>query len=692
MRFLTCFVFLFALAVATGNGQTNEKVYQLPDTINVTAERFATPVNNIAWPARTIMAERVAYKNTLGDALNGISGADLTGYGQIGHLSNLFLWGSPSSQILLLYDGRPVYNYATGGFNLSDYDMTEIDRIELVKGTQSSLYGSEAIGGVINLIPKFEYLDQIEANLNYGSFSYMGYSLTAAKRFQNWYFNGMYNQTSTDNARDNSGVKRDNLSVKSVYLPPNRNLELNMSYRYFQDSLGLPGPVPAADNIPLGGNKESQSLYDYQQDFHHSFDARLKYNPDNNVSTSPLSVEADLFYEKKKLKYFTPLANYEIYCPDRMIRLNNNMVRNSGLMGRLKWEWDNFAFSGGLEFLSGSLRSEKINPTWPAGNYQDRSAVVFVRSFERHRRDTYAGWTEGTCQLNSMVEFSLSGRMESINGGDGYKALNAGIKIAPLSTLGFKAAYGNAYRLPALNDLYWPSDDYSEGNPKLIPEEGRNILFSAFLNPNSAISFNSNLFWRNVKNLISWAPVGSANGYGQPRWTPSNLNGFRSLGVDLSLIISPKWFPHIDADLTYQKAKQKQRELIFSGWDGTSIFNEVERKAAFIPDLKWRIGVREKLKYGFTCDLDIIYTSKKSVYYSVYAPDGQIGYVEKTMPPSYVVDFGLDIVSIEDFSISFSINDLFDDKPLRQFGTSFSQSGYPSLGRTLKVEINLTVR
>ncbi len=130
------------------------------------------------------------------------------------------LWGSPSSQILLLYNGRPVYNYATGGFNLSDYNADELERIEIVKGTQSSLYGSDAIGGVVNLIPRIEYIDKVSGGITFGNLGLFGYNLSAAKQFNHLHFDADYEGLGARNSRPNSGVRRDNISLKSIYLPP----------------------------------------------------------------------------------------------------------------------------------------------------------------------------------------------------------------------------------------------------------------------------------------------------------------------------------------------------------------------------------------------------------------------------------------------------------------------------------------
>jgi len=687
MKLWVLFLLLLSFTVAMGNGVEEEKVYQLPDTINVTAERFATPINNIPWPARTISISQTAPRAGLSEALDGVAGADLVGYGGMGQVSNIMLWGAPSSQILLLYDGRPVYNFATGGFNLSDYDLEELSRIELVKGTQSSLYGSEAIGGVINLIPRFEYLDKVTAGIDYGNFGYMGYNLSIARKVQNWHFNSQFEQNRSDNDRRNSGVRRDRVSLRSLYLPQKKNIEVSLSYRYFQDTLGIPGAIPNPEAIPYYGNSESGSLVNYQKDFNHSFDAKLKINPDPE---SPLSAQFDLYYEKKRLEYFGRYAYLGYSDSVDVIDRNTNIGRNSGLTGRLRWEKERLSLSGGLEFLSGSSRIATVNSTGTTPFTTDSTGLTTTTGFRLHHRDIYALWAGSGYNLFSTLRADLNGRVELVNGDKLYESVNAGVKLAPLSSLSFKLAYGRAYRLPAFNDLYWPTDQYSEGNPNLIPEKGENFLFSISGKPGESISINTDIFYRNVRDLISWAPVGKINDFDSPRWTPSNLNRFQSTGIDLGLkVLFGKKF-QIEGDLTYQRARQENMELVYSGADGGQLFEKTERAAAFVPSLKWRLGFSGELGKS-RLDLNLVYTSKKSAYYAVHAFDSYynslISYARKNAPASILANLGVSHSIAGGISISLNISDIFDSKPVRQFG-GFQERDYPSPGRIIKMRIN----
>ncbi|SYZ74143.1 exported hypothetical protein [Candidatus Zixiibacteriota bacterium] len=688
MKALTALLFLLTAAVAKGNGaEEKEKVYELPDTVTVTAERFPTPINRSAWPARTINAAKLEENISIGEALDGVAGADPAGYGAVGHLSNLFLWGAPSSQILLLYNGRPVYDYGTGGFNLANYDPSELSRIEIVKGTQSSLYGSDAIGGVINLIPRFEYLDKVSGGIGYGSDKLINYHALGAKKFGTAHFNLSVIGLSTDNARANSGARQNNISLKSTILPKSGKLTGSLEYRYFQDSLGVPGAVPNPNNIPYYGNSESQSLVNHQRDFNHSVDLRLLFN---EAGTGSWSGEIDGFYERNDLRYFGRYAYLGWNDSSDVMENDKTIGRNSGATGRLKYSGKKFELAGGMEYLSGSshYKSEMATTTDFYGA-QPTESIESTADW-KHSRDVAALWGGGSVFLNGMTALDLGGREEVVNGGKGYGSFNTAIRFTPANKLQLKFAYGQAYRLPAFNDLYWPKDEFSEGNPHLIPERGENLLAAAVILPSDAIRFNTDIFWRQVHDLISWAPQGSISGYGSPRWTPSNLNKFRTLGIDFGFKWKINNNSSLDGDLTWQRARQKNKELVYSGIDGQQEFSERERNAAFIPNFKWRIGYDGRMKF-LKFNGELIYTAAKSNYYAISSYDEAFNvsytYVEKRLKANYLTNAGITLSTTRYVSISLICNDLFNSRPVRQWG-GLEDRDYPSLGRNFRINMN----
>lgn len=129
----------------------------LPD-VAVTATRVPTPLERI--PAGvTVITRRIIEErglNTLVEALTGVLGVRVSPTGGAGAQASVFVRGTNSNHVLVLRDGMPINDpsEATGAFNFGVDTLSDVERIEIVRGPMAALYGSGAIGGVINLISR----------------------------------------------------------------------------------------------------------------------------------------------------------------------------------------------------------------------------------------------------------------------------------------------------------------------------------------------------------------------------------------------------------------------------------------------------------------------------------------------------------------------------------------------------------
>ena len=96
-------------------------------------------------------------------SLPGILGAGTVGT-EINAISGQFIRGSNTSQTLILLDGRPINNLGSGGFDLGEFSTSIVDRIEVLPGGGSTLYGSDAIGGIINIVTSRPTSDKLGAS------------------------------------------------------------------------------------------------------------------------------------------------------------------------------------------------------------------------------------------------------------------------------------------------------------------------------------------------------------------------------------------------------------------------------------------------------------------------------------------------------------------------------------------------
>ncbi len=139
----------------TANAQ-NENDTSGEDAIVVTATRTAQTVDESLASVTVITREDIekSKAQSVPELLRGIPGVDVTTSGGFGQLSSFFLRGTNSTQVLALVDGLKFGSVSAGQTAWEFLPVTEIERIEIVRGPRSSLYGSEAIGGVIQIFTR----------------------------------------------------------------------------------------------------------------------------------------------------------------------------------------------------------------------------------------------------------------------------------------------------------------------------------------------------------------------------------------------------------------------------------------------------------------------------------------------------------------------------------------------------------
>jgi vitamin B12 transporter len=136
------------------------------DTVVVTATRTAVTADAALAPVEVIDHDAIqrSQATSLGQLLRGRAGINLSNQGGEGKLSTLFVRGAESDHVLVLVDGVRIGSATSGLASFQDLPIALIDRIEIVRGPRSSLYGSDAIGGVIQI---FTRRDQGEATFRF---------------------------------------------------------------------------------------------------------------------------------------------------------------------------------------------------------------------------------------------------------------------------------------------------------------------------------------------------------------------------------------------------------------------------------------------------------------------------------------------------------------------------------------------
>ncbi len=173
-------------ALETNQGATNE----LPEIV-VTANRYEQPLSNVGASISVINESDIQKKanQDVKDLIRDLPGVTLYQTGGFGGLSQVYIRGTEPGGTLVLIDGIPVNNPMSNdrSFDFADLTSDNIDRIEVIRGPFSTLYGSDAMGGVINIITKSGSGDpKAEIDAEAGSFNTFKYGGGVSGSLSNW--------------------------------------------------------------------------------------------------------------------------------------------------------------------------------------------------------------------------------------------------------------------------------------------------------------------------------------------------------------------------------------------------------------------------------------------------------------------------------------------------------------------------
>jgi vitamin B12 transporter len=154
----TAGVIVLTAATSAARAADDSSPEAVPEAVVVTATRIPTPESQIASSITIVTAADIAAKQdqTLPDALQDVPGLNVVQSGGPGEQTSVFMRGTDSNHVKVLLDGIDVGDPSSpvGAFDFGQFLTGDIDRIEVLRGPQSGLYGSDAIGGVINIITK----------------------------------------------------------------------------------------------------------------------------------------------------------------------------------------------------------------------------------------------------------------------------------------------------------------------------------------------------------------------------------------------------------------------------------------------------------------------------------------------------------------------------------------------------------
>lgn len=251
-------ILFFSIPVISQEDGDSIKTYELNEVV-VTGTKTEVSRNLLPVALSVVNRERISESSesallpVLSEEVPGlfISERGVTGFGvssgAAGQISVRGIGGSPNTQVLVLLNGNPQYMGIFGHPLPDAYRATDVSRVEVIRGPASTLYGSNAMGGVINIITKEAEKDGISASLgtSYGSYNTWKYFLNTGYRKKNFSVFGGLNHDQSDGHRDFSKFNITNGYIRSSY-------QLNEHFKLDGD-FSLAGFM-AQDPGPEGGS------------------------------------------------------------------------------------------------------------------------------------------------------------------------------------------------------------------------------------------------------------------------------------------------------------------------------------------------------------------------------------------------------------------------------------------------------
>lgn len=221
------------------------------EALTVTASQVEVPQSQTATHVTLLDREdlRAQHSESLSDALRLVPGLTVSSTGGRGALATMFTRGGESDYTLVLVDGVRVNNFG-GLFDAGQLPLEGVDRVEIARGPQSALFGSDAIGGVVHVVSRRDRLSRGEASVEVGSFGTRRTAGHGAFSRGGWLFGASAEQQMSDGLSDRAAttgalVSNDDYSRTSGRVSARRESSrgsVSGHIRMANNDRGVPGP------------------------------------------------------------------------------------------------------------------------------------------------------------------------------------------------------------------------------------------------------------------------------------------------------------------------------------------------------------------------------------------------------------------------------------------------------------------
>ncbi len=499
--------------------ELSEMIYQL-NPITVTATREPSLVTEVPSDVDVVPASvlRQRAPNNISEAIELLPGLFTNNYGGPGDIKTVSLRGSSSAQVLVLLDGQRLNTAQSQDLDLGAIPVDAVERIEVVRGGASALYGADAVGGVINVVTRSTpgvTGQRLRVGTTTGSFGIrcLGVNGTYAdERFFSFvsykYLRSdgdfLYNTAQeNDLRRRNADMRAHSLFAKGTWKMGEEDVSrlLTLSGEHYSSSAGSPGTVDyPSPRARLENQRQSLNLL---------------YEQTGGDLLSGLRLQS--YVHAMRIRYDDPEAYVPLHSLDKNTALG---VEAQGRVTLTPWSITTLGYTYRVDYLSGSssLGAQRRNLH---GLYlQNESSLLFIdRSFPKRILLVPA------IRWDSFSDF----------GGQFSPKIGLLLVAGEEWQASLKANVGASFRAPSFNDLYWPNDGYSVGNPILRPERATDVDVGIHVYEPSwgGLGAGATYFVNTFNDLILWQPAASG------LWSPQNVGKARIRGMETTLSLAP---------------------------------------------------------------------------------------------------------------------------------------------------------